>query len=99
MDEPTIIDDVFHKNGSINVDKQVVETRKTFLITNDILENKANGNKIFLWVKDQAKLASDDIIDNTLAPPTNFNTPTEAQISDLLEKKITEDSNSNMHHK
>ena len=44
-DEPTIIDCVFHKSNSINVDKQVVGKRTTFLTTNGTLENEPNGNK------------------------------------------------------
>ena len=44
-DESTIIDYVFNKNNSINVDKQVVEKRITFLTTNGTLENKLNSNK------------------------------------------------------
>ena len=44
-DESTIIDYVFNKNNSINVDKQVVEKRITFLTTNGTLETKLNSNK------------------------------------------------------
>ena len=96
MDESTIIDYVFNKNNSVNVDKQVVEKRITFLTTNGMLENKPNGNKNSFRVKDQAKLASsDDIIDNTRGPTKTFSTPTEAQVTDLLEESLTEDSNSN----
>ena len=40
-------------------------------------------------------MASDDITDYTPAPPKILNTPTEAQVTDLLEESVTEDSNSN----
>ena len=87
MDESTIIDYVFNKSNSINVDKQVVEKRITFLTTNGMLENKPNGNKNSFRVKDQAKLASsDEIIDNTRGPTKIFSTPTEAQVTDSLRK-------------
>ena len=56
------------------------------------MENKRNDNKISFRVKEQAKLSSDDIADNT---PPSPNTPTEAQVTDLSEGSITEDSNSN----
>ena len=88
-DKPTIIDYVF------NVDKQVVEKRITFVTTNGTLENKQNCNKFFFRVKDQTKLASDDIINNTPAITKIFNTKTEAQVNDLLEESVTEDSNCN----
>ena len=94
-DELTIIDYIFNKNNSVNVGKQVVEKRITFLTTNGTLENKPNENKNYFRVKEQAKLASNDIIDNRLAPPKILNTPTEAQVSDILEESVTEDSNSN----
>ena len=89
VDKPTIIDYVF------NVDKQVVEKRITFVTTNGTLENKQNCNKTFFRVKDQAKLASDDIINNTPAITKIFNAKTEAQVTDLLEESVTEDSNCN----
>ena len=47
VDKPTIINCVFNK--SINVDKQVVEKRITFLTTYGTLENKPNGNKRQSW--------------------------------------------------
>ena len=46
MDEPTIIDHVFNKNNSINVDKQVIEKRITFTTTNGTLENNQTVVKI-----------------------------------------------------
>ena len=49
-DEPTIIDYVFNKKN--NVDKQVVEKRITFLITNGTLEKRPNGNKNSFRIKD-----------------------------------------------
>ena len=55
---------------------------------------KPKGNKTFLRVKDQAKLALDDIIDNTPAPPKIFNLPTEAQVTDLFDESVTESRNS-----
>ena len=85
-DESTIIDYVFNKNKNVNVDKQVVKERITFLTTNGTLENKPNGNKNSSRAKDQAKLSSDDIIDNTPASPKIFITPTEAQVTDLPEE-------------
>ena len=78
-DEPNIIDCVFNKNNNVNVDKQVVEKRITFLTKNGSLENKPSGNKNSFRIKDQAKLPSDDIIDSTLASPKIFSTPTEVQ--------------------
>ena len=59
------------------------------------MENKPNSNKNSFRVKDQAKLASDDIISNTTAPPKIFNTQREAQVTDLLEVSVTEDRNNN----
>ena len=94
-DEPTIIDYVFNKKNNVNVDKQVVEKRITFLITNGTLEKRPNGNKNSFRIKDQAKLSSDDIIDNTPASPKTFNTPTEAKATGFLEESVTEDSNCN----
>ena len=49
--KPTIIDYVFNENNSINVDKQVVEKRITFLTTNGTLGNKPNSNKNSFRVK------------------------------------------------
>ena len=83
-----------NKKNSITVDKQVVEKTITFLTTNGTLEKKPNGDKNSFQVKDQAKLASDDIIDNTPAPPKILDTPTEAQVTDLLEESV----NSNTKH-
>lgn len=40
VDEATIIDYVFNKNNSVNVDNWVVEKRTTFLTANGTLENK-----------------------------------------------------------
>ena len=51
-DEPTIIDYVFNKKNNVNVDKQVVEKRITFLITNGTLEKRPNGNKNPFRIKD-----------------------------------------------
>lgn len=51
-DESTIIDYVFNKNKNVNVDKQVVKERITFLTTNGTFENKPNGNKNSFRVKD-----------------------------------------------
>ena len=85
-DKPTIINCVFNKNNSINVDKQVVEKRITFLTTNGTLENKPNGNKISFRVIDKAELVSDDVIDNTPATPKIFNTSTGAQVMNSLRK-------------
>ena len=93
--EPTIIDYVFNKNSSVNADREIVEKRITFRTTSGMLENKTNGNKNSFQVKDQAKLASGDIVGNTPAPLKIFNTPLEAQVTDLLEESITEDSNRN----
>ena len=59
-----------------------------------MLENKPKGNKTFLRVKDQAKLASDDIIDNTPAPPKIFKLPAEAQVTDLFDESVTKSRNS-----
>ena len=58
------------------------------------MENKPKSNKTFLQVKDQAKLASDDIIDNTPAPPKIFRPPTEAQVTDLFDESVTKSRNS-----
>ena len=88
----------YNKNNSITVDKQVVEKTITFLTTNVTLEKKTNGDKNSFQVKDQASddqdQASDDIIDNTPAPPKILDTPTEAQVTDLLEESV----NSNTKH-
>ena len=84
----------YNKKNSITVDKQVVEKTITFLTTNGTLEKKPNGDKNSFQIKDQAKLASDDIIDNTPAPPKILDTPTEAQVTDLLEESV----NSNTKH-
>ena len=84
VDKPTIINCVFNK--SINVDKQVVEKRITFLTTNGTLENKPNGNKISFRVIDKAELVSDDVIDNTPATPKIFNTSTGAKVMNSLRK-------------
>ena len=59
------------------------------------MENKPNGNKNSFRVKDRAKLAADDFIVNTPAPTKIFNTPAEAQATDILEESVTEDSNNN----
>ena len=72
-----------------------VEKRITFITTYRTLENNPNGNKNSFRLKDQAKLASYDIIDNTPAQPKIFSTPTETQVTDLLEESVTEDSNRN----
>ena len=58
------------------------------------MENKPKSNKTFLQVKDQAKLASDDIIDNTPAPPKIFKLPAEAQVTDLFDESVTKSRNS-----
>ena len=39
-------------------------------------------------------MASDDIIDNTLAPPKIFNFPTESQVIDVFDESVTESRNS-----
>ena len=44
-DEPTIIDYVFNKKNCINVVKQVLEKRITFLTTSGTIENKPSSNK------------------------------------------------------
>ena len=93
-DESTMIDYVFNKNKNVNADKQVVKKRITFLTTNGTLENKPNGKKNSSRAKDQAKLSSDDIIEYTPASPKIFNTPTEAQVTDLPEESVTEESSS-----
>ena len=60
------------------------------------LENKPNGNRNSLRVKDQSKFASGEWpTDNTPTPPEILNTLREAQISDLFDKNITWNSNSN----
>ena len=94
-DEPTIIDYVFNKIYNVNVENQVVEKGIAFLATNVSLENKPNSNKNSFRVTDQAKLSSDGTFDNTPASPKIFNTPTEAQVTDLPEESVTEDSHSN----
>ena len=58
------------------------------------MEKKPKGNNTLLRVKDHAKLASDDIIDNTPAPPKIFNLPTKAQVTDLFDESVTESKNS-----
>ena len=57
--EPTITHQLFSKNNSVNVEKHVIEKIITFLTTYGMsLENKPNGNRNSLRVKDQSKFAS-----------------------------------------
>lgn len=52
-----------------------------------------NAIRIFFCIKGQTKIASDDIIENTLSPPEISNTLTEAEVTDLFDLNIIEITN------